>query len=192
MFNDLIDRLKAIRLHFTVTAVLEVVLGVVLLIWPLTVVGLLAKILGVVLIVTGLVELVAKIFDDTARAAGILIGLILVVLGGWIVIHPAGIISIIPIIIGVGLIAHGVQNFSLALDGKKYSAPRWGWMLFASVFTMVLGVICIVCALRVVDIAVRVGGFFLIYDGLASILMVHRVNKASRDVDSVIIEETDI
>ena len=192
MFNDLIDRLKAIKLHFTVTAVLEVVLGIILLIWPLTVVGLLAKVLGVILIITGLVEIVAKIFDDSMRLPGLIVGLILLILGGWIVYHPGSIISIIPIIIGVGLIGNGIMHFSLALEGKKVGAERWGFMVVAAVITMILGAVCIVCALQVVDIAVRIGGFFLVYDGIASILMVRRVNKASRDVDSVIIDETDI
>ena len=192
MFNDFIDRLKAIKLHFTVTAVLEVVLGIILLIWPLTVVGLLAKVLGVILIITGLVEIVAKIFDDSMRLAGLVVGLILLILGGWIVYHPGSIISIIPIIIGVGLIGNGIMHFSLALEGKKVGAERWGFMVVAAVVTMILGAICIVCALQVVDIAVRIGGFFLVYDGIASILMVRRVNKASRDVDSVILDETDI
>ena len=192
MFQDMIERFKAIRLHFTLTAVLELVLGVVLLIWPLTVVGLLATVVGVIVIAMGLVILVSKLFDDVGRAPGVLIGLILIIVGGWIVLHPAGIISIIPIMIGVGLVVHGAQNFSLALVAQRVDAPRWGWMIVAAVITIVFGVICIVCAIRVVDIAVRIGGIFMIIDGLSSIFMIHRVNKAERDVDSVIVKETDL
>ncbi len=192
MFQDLTDRLKAIRLHFTVTAVLEVVLGVVLLIWPLTVVGILAKVVGVLVIAIGAVELVAKIFDESARAAGILAGLVLIVLGGWVFFHPTAVVSIVSVLIGVCLILHGIQNFSLALAGKGTDAPKWGWMIFASVAIIFLGVICIVCAIEVVDIALRVAGVFMVLDGLASIFMVHRVNRAERDVDSVITRETDL
>ncbi len=192
MFQDLTDKLKSIRLHFTVTALLEVVLGVVLLIWPLTVVGILAKIVGVFVIAIGVVELVAKIFDEAARAAGILIGLILIILGGWVFFHPTAVVSIVPIMIGVGLVVHGIQNFSLAIAGKNTGAPKWGWMIFASVAIILLGVVCVVCAIEVVDIALRVAGVFMVLDGLASIFMVHRVNKAERDVDSVITRETDL
>ncbi len=192
MFSDMLDKLKSIRLHFTLTAVLEVILGVVLLIWPLTVVGILAKVVGVIVIAMGAIEIFAKIFDDYARAAGILTGLVLVILGGWIVLHPAGIVSIIPIIIGVGLVVHGIQNFTLALAGKRTGAPKWGFLVVLSVITILLGVVSIVCAIRVVDIAVRVAGLFMILDGLGSIFMVHRVNKAERDIDSVITRESDI
>ena len=192
MFNDIAEKLKEIRLHFTLTAVLELVLGVILMIWPLTVVELLAKIVGVTVIAVGLIELVAKIFDEVARTAGILVGLILVVLGGWIVMHPSGVISIIPIMIGVGLVAHGIQNASLALAGKRSDVRGWGWMIGASIATVLLGVVCIVCAIEVVDIAVRVAGIFMVLDGLASIFMIRKVNRAERDVDSVITRETDL
>ncbi len=192
MFNDIAEKLKEIRLHFTLTAVLELVLGVILMIWPLTVVELLAKIVGVTVIAVGLIELVAKIFDEVARTAGILVGLILVVLGGWIVMHPSGVISIIPIMIGVGLVAHGIQNTSLALAGKRSDVRGWGWMIGASIATVLLGVVCIVCAIEVVDIAVRVAGIFMVLDGLASIFMIRKVNRAERDVDSVITRETDL
>lgn len=192
MFQDIADRLRSIRLHLSVTAVLEIVLGVVFLIWARDVVDIFAQVVGVIVIVMGLVEVFAKIFDDTARMIGILTGLILVAVGGFIVLHPAGIISIIPIIIGVGLVAHGIQNFSLALAGKRSGASKWGWMVVMSIVTIVLGVVCIVCAVQVVSIAVRIGGAFMIIDGLASIFMVHRVNRAERDVDSVITKETDL
>ena len=192
MFQEMMDKLRAVRLHFTLTAILEAVLGVVLLIWPLGVVGFLATVVGVIVITMGLIVLASKIFDDVARMPGILIGLILVIVGGWIVLNPAGIVSIIPIMIGVGLVVHGVQNIMLALSARSVEAPRWGWMIFASVCVIILGVICIVCAIRVVDIAVRIGGIFMIIDGLSSIFMVHGVNKAERDVDSVIVKETDI
>ena len=192
MFQEMIEKLKSVRAHFTLTAILEAVLGVVLLIWPLEVVGLLASVVAVIVIVMGLIVLASKIFDDAGRAPGILIGLILVIVGGWIVLHPAGIVSIVPVMIGVGLVVHGAQNFMLALSARSVGAPRWGWMIFASVCIIVLGVICVVCALRVVDIAVRIAGIFMIIDGLSSIFMVHGVNKAERDVDSVIVKETDI
>ncbi len=192
MLNDIAEKIRSIRLHFTVTAVLEVVLGIVFLIWARDVMDIFAQFMGVIVIIMGLVEVFAKIFDDTARMIGILTGLLLVIIGGWIVFHPTGIIAVIPIIIGVGLIVHGIQNFSLALAGKRSDAPKWGWMIVMSVVTILLGIICIVCAVQVVGIAVRVAGVFMILDGLASIFMVHRVNKAERDVDSVITRETDL
>ncbi len=192
MFQDMMDKLRSIRLHFTLTAVLEVVLGIVFMIWARDVMGIFARVVGVIVIAMGVIEILGKIFDDTARMIGILSGLILVVLGGWIVLHPTGIISVIPVIIGVGLVAHGIQNFSLALAGKRTSAPKWGWMIVMSIATIILGVICIVCAIEVASIAVRISGIFMILDGLASIFMVHRVNKAERDVDSVITRETDL
>ncbi|MCR5098226.1 MAG: DUF308 domain-containing protein [Lachnospiraceae bacterium] len=192
MFQDIAEKIKSIRLHFTVTALLEVVLGVVFLIWARDVMGIFAQFVGAIVIIMGIVEILAKLFEERARAIGILTGLVLVIVGGWIVLHPTGIISIIPIIIGVGLMAHGIQNFSLALAGKSSGAHKWGWMIVMSVVTILLGVVCIVCAVQVVDIAVRVAGVFMILDGLASIFMIHRVNKAERDVDSVITRETDL
>ncbi len=188
----MIEKLKAIRLHFTLTSVLEIALGIILLIWSLLVVGILAKVIGIVVVVCGLVEVVAKIFDDRARIAGIFAGLILSIIGGWIFIHPEGIIKIIPIFIGAGLVVHGIQNFALANEGRKVNAPKWGLLIVGAVISIILGGVCIFCAIRVVDLAVKIGGVFMIYDGLASILMIHHVNRAERDVDSVIISERDV
>ncbi len=192
MFDNIIEKLKAIRLHITVSALVCVVLGFIFLIWPAQVTELIAFAVGVLLIVIGAVQVISKLINEDKKYTGILVGFIVLILGVWILISPARAASIIPIVIGVVLVASGVQELSLAITAKNVDANKWGWMIAGSVLTIVFGIICVCMAFSIIKVAMRLLGLFLIYDGISSMIMVRHVNVAERVVDSVVTKEEDV
>ena len=145
MFDTIVEKLKAIRLHITATALACVILGFIFLIWPSQVTSLIAIAVGVLLIV-----------------------------------------------IGVVLVASGVQELRLSFAAKSVDATKWGWMIAGSAITIVFGIICIFAAFEILNLAMRLLGLFLIYDGVSSMIMVRHVNVAERVVDSVVTKEEDV
>ncbi|MCR4674982.1 MAG: DUF308 domain-containing protein [Lachnospiraceae bacterium] len=192
MLDDIIEKLKSIRLHITMSAVVCVVLGFIFLIWPTQVTNLIAYIVGILLVVIGAIQAGSKIINEENRSSGLLIGALILIIGIWIIVHPETAVSLIPIVIGVVLVVSGVQELSLAFTAKNVDSSSWGWMIAGAALTIVFGIICICVAFNIVTIAMRLLGLFLIYDGISSMLMVHHVNVAERVVDSTVTKEEDI
>ena len=192
MFDNIIEKLKAIRLHMTLSALICVILGVIFLIWPAQVTSLIAIAVGVLLIVIGAVQVISKLINEENRSSGLLVGFIVLILGVWILVNPSKAASIIPIVIGVVLVASGVQELSLSFTAKNVDATKWGWMIAGSVLTILFGIVCICMAFSIIKVAMRLLGLFLIYDGVSSMIMVRHVNVAERVVDSVVTKEEDV
>ncbi|MCR5546064.1 MAG: DUF308 domain-containing protein [Lachnospiraceae bacterium] len=192
MFDDIIEKLKSIRLHITISALACVIMGVVFLIWPSQVTNLIAYVVGALLVAIGAIQVVSKIINEENRSSGLLVGALILIIGIWIIVHPQTAVSLIPIVIGVVLVVSGVQELSLAFTAKNVDSSSWGWMIAGAVLTIVFGIICVCVAFNIVTIAMRLLGLFLIYDGVSSMLMVHHVNVAERVVDTTITKEEDV
>ena len=192
MFDNIIEKLKSIRLHITASAVACVALGVVFLIWPQQITSFIAYIVGALLIAFGAIQAITKIVNNENRSSGLLIGLLILIIGIWIIVHPQTAVSLIPMVIGVVLVVSGIQEMSLAITAKNVDSTKWGWMIAGAALTILFGLICICVAFNIVTIAMRLLGLFLIYDGVSSMVMVHHVNVAERVVDSTITREEDV
>jgi uncharacterized membrane protein HdeD (DUF308 family) len=122
-----------------------------------------------------------------------LVAILIAVIGLWMFFQPAMMVSLIPIAIGVLLVVHGVQDISLAFEGKKNKATNWWGMLLMAIINIALGVLCVINAFGLVEFSMVLIGIMLVYDGLSDMLIVHKVNKAAKDVvDSEIIHEEDV
>ena len=161
-------------------------------IWPEAVTNIIAVAVGIILIAIGGIYVISKLVNQENKFTGMLVGFIVLILGVWILVHPTSAASIIPIVIGVVLVASGVQELRLSFAAKNVDAAKWGWMIVGSVVTIIFGIICICMAFAILKTAMRLLGLFLIYDGVSSMVMVRHVNVAERVVDSVVTKEEDV
>ncbi|MBQ7676759.1 MAG: DUF308 domain-containing protein [Lachnospiraceae bacterium] len=185
------EALKKLRLHVTFGALATILMGVLFLVWADSIVKAFAWVIGVILVVIGVTQFLGKLFGDTGRSSGMLIGGLIAVIGVWVILHQETAAGIVPMLIGVVLVVHGLQGISLAFSGRTVKMPHWWVGLIIGILDIVLGCVCIVCAFRLVTLALQVMGVMMIYDGIASCLLVHRVNRAEKDIiDSRIISET--
>lgn len=192
------DFFKGIKANYTISAILCVVLGLVLLIWPGTTTQLICKLLGAVLFAYGAVQVVLYLFnrDRTMLSQGMLVlGIIFAVIGSFILLKPETIIMAVPVIVGVLIVLHGLHNVAQAIGLKKENYDNWWVAFLLGVLTAALGGVLIYNPFTVVDTIVRMIGLFLIYDGLSDVWILSRVFKVKRssqkivDVDYVDVEE---
>ena len=189
----MMDKLKSIKIDVTLAAVLSVVLGVLLVIWPATVITVLARVIAIILMVSGIVSLIPRLMDEVKSYTSIIVSLLITLIGLWMFLSPQAVASIIPIAIGVLLVVHGVQDLSLALEGKKTKAHNWWSIPLMAILNLDLGVLCICNAFGLVKLGMILIGIMLIYDGLSDMFIVHKVNKASKEfVDSTILHEENL
>lgn len=189
----MMEKLKSIKLNVTLSAILSVAIGVLLVACPGTIVTILARLIAVIIIASGVVLLLPQIFDADRSYLSIIVAILIAMIGLWMFFSPKLVASIIPIAIGVLLVVHGVQDLSMAIEGKKNKANSWWSIILMAVLNIVLGVLCIGNAFGLVEIGMMLIGIMLIYDGISDMFIVHKVNKAAKDVvDSTITREENV
>ncbi|SDH26517.1 Uncharacterized membrane protein HdeD, DUF308 family [Pseudobutyrivibrio sp. 49] len=186
------EKIKGLRLNITISGIISIVIGVLLLIYPTESLTTISRVIAAIVILSGIFVIISQIFDKGFNAMGIAVGGVLAVIGIWIFLAPGSIVSIIPIAIGVLLVVHGLQDLGLAAQAIKTKAPRpWLTFIIAAV-TILLGVACIADAFKFIAIATRLIGIMLIYDGITDVFTVHKVNKAEKIIDVEVLREEDV
>lgn len=186
---------KQIRKDIMITAILCVILGVMIMVWPTQTTKLLCWILAGILILMGLSRIVAYFNDRMAGQFGLAAGIVLFVLGAWILIRPLNFAKIFPIVIGVLLLMHGVEDLKMSIEAKAGGDSIWWTLLLVAAVNMLLGLLLIWRAFAAVQIAMMLMGAALVYDGITDLFAVYRVAKtvreAKKDIIDIDIEDKD-
>ena len=190
--------IKSLKVNYSLSAVICVILGIVLLVWPGQSTQVVCMILGIVLGGFGIIQIILYLATKEKTMVShsmMMLGIVLAVIGGWIVLKPDTIIKAIPMIVGILIVIHGLHNAVQAVDLKKMQYDNWWVALLLSLLTIALGVVLICNPFTVVDTVVRLIGAFLIYDGLSDMWILSRVFKTKKnkekiiDTDAVIVDE---
>ena len=190
--------IKSLKVNYSLSAVICVILGIVLLVWPGQSTQVVCMGLGIVLGGFGLIQIILYLATKEKTMVShsmMMLGVVLAVIGGWIVLKPETIIKAVPMIVGILIVIHGFHNAVQAIDLKKMQYDNWWVALLLSLLTVALGVVLICNPFTIVDTVVRIIGAFLVYDGLSDMWILSRVFKTKKnrekiiDTDAVIVDE---
>lgn len=175
--------LKRVKTNVVISSILCVILGLVLVFWPGLSIRIVCTAVGVVLIVTG----VTRMIDYFAVRDGsmysqinLIFGIVLAVVGVWISVKPDKVLAIIPIIVGIVIVIHGLQNIKQAMELWRDKYTKWWVACILGVLTVGFGVLLICRPFTAIDTVVMLIGFFLIYDGISNIWIVSRIYKNAK------------
>lgn len=175
--------LKKIKTNVMASALLCVALGVVLVIWPDMSTQIACMAIGAVLILTGISRLVNFIFKRDGSLfsqMNLVMGIIITVIGVWIILQPEKVIAMIPILVGIIIIIHGVNNLQQAVNLCQNHYDKWWVALILGLFTVAFGILLICNPFEAIDTLVMFIGLFLIYDGVSDIWIVSRVFRMAK------------
>lgn len=181
--------LKGIKVNYTASALACVILGLVLLIWPGTTTQIVCMLLGIVLFVYGVIQILLYLMNRERSIISqgmMLLGIIVAVIGIWILLKPEMIIMAVPVIIGILIAMHGLHNVIQAISLKRDGYENWWVACLMGVLTVLLGGVLIYNPFTVIDTIVRLIGIFLIYDGLSDMWIISRVFKVKKEKDRVV------
>ena len=175
--------LKKIKTNVVVSSALCVILGLVLVFRPGLSMRIVCTAVGVVLIVSGVMRMIDYF---TARdgslysQANLIFGIILAVVGVWILMKPDKVLAIIPIIVGIVIVLHGVNDLQQAVTLYKGQYDKWWVALILGLLTAGFCILLICKPFAALDTVVMLIGTFLIYDGLSDIWIVSRVYRTAK------------
>lgn len=162
--------------------ILCVIFGVIICIWPGTVLMTICRIAGILLLLLGIFRLFVCIKDASVLGKGypMFVGILLCVLGIWIISAPGTFLKLIPIVIGVLLIYHGVKNIYTSIQERRSRDSRWWISMVIAVLSVVFGIVLMRCAFLALEIGMIIIGIALIYTGISGLWASHH-EKNHRD-----------
>jgi uncharacterized membrane protein HdeD (DUF308 family) len=174
--------INGIRVAFGIMGVVAVILGVVLLVWPVKTAAVFTVALGIYFLVVGVVRLGLGIFSrgigGWERAFDIFLGILLVILGIFalrnVTASSAALLFLIVTIIGIGWILEGV--FAIVQSG---SSGARGWAITFGIISIVAGILVLVTPGWSVALLILFGGIVLVILGVVGIV---RAFTFGRDV----------
>ena len=176
---------KELKVNYILSAVFCILFGATLVVWPDVSSKIVCIGLGAVLALSGIVNLItffAQRDGSLLSQINLLAGIILTVLGGWVIFNPDVLIKIIPVVIGVVVAVHGVHNLLQALELFRNKYSKWWVALLLGALTVGLGILLICNPFEAVSTVVVLIGVFLLYDGVSDIWIISRVSKTAREI----------
>lgn len=174
------EALKRIKADVILSALLCIALGVVLIVWSAETIKIMCWALAAGLVIIGVINIISYFRDKRMHMFSGVLGLIVLLIGIWLFMRPDSVVSLIPIVIGVILAVHGIQDVKLAIETKRNGYEKWWSILLMGIVSLVLGVLCVVYAFGLVTLALKFIGVALIYDGLSDLWIVSRASKAAK------------
>ncbi|WP_343207892.1 HdeD family acid-resistance protein [Anaerolentibacter hominis] len=172
--------LKTFKKNYVVVAVLYMLFGLVLLIWPEMSLMTICYSFGVITIVFGIVRLIGYFVKDSFVSAfryDLVIGVLAVAAGIFILIKPDFIASILPVVLGIFIIVSSMIKLQNALDLKRFHYDNWWVVVIFAVLTTVLGIIIIVNPFEAAKMAMMFVGVALAVDGVLSLISLLWVSR---------------
>ena len=175
------DFLKRIKADFLASSILCIVLGIILIICNDGVINLMGSVFAVILIIIGAVYVGSFFLNFITNGLSVLTGVIILAVGIWFLVQPAVIVSLIPIVLGVVLLFHGLRAIKETIEAKKFGYDAWGADLILAIISLICGFICVFDAFGVKEKATIVVGIILIYNGVSNIWISCSATRAAKD-----------
>ncbi len=181
------ELLKKIKWDAILSSLLYVVLGIVTLIIPETMIKTLGYLIGILLILVGAVSMICYLLRDNSLnyyrhdfgygLVGIAVGILFLYKVEWI-------ISLVPVILGILVLASGCGKLQNVIDMKRAGYGNWAAMLILAVINVIFGVILIVNPFDTVILLFQLVGAGLIFSGVTDcITAVYVAGRLKKFVD---------
>lgn len=139
-----------------------------------------AYIIGGILIATGalaIIKFIQKINNNQKSELDIIYGLGTIILGVLTIKNHQVLASIIPFVLGVGIIVSSSSKLQYALELKTMDNPQWKITMVASIISVICGVVLLFNPFKGALIITQVVGIFIIIYGVLDIISTFTIKK---------------
>ena len=161
--------MKQMKWDVILTALLYVALGCVALVMPDTMVRTLGYLIGVFLIVAGAVSMICYLLRDAHQnyfRNDFVYGLVLIAIGIIVLYRVDWIVALVPVILGVMVVASGCRKLQDVIDMKRMEYGSWVLMLILATLNVVFGVVIILNPFETAVLLFQLVGVGLIVSGV--------------------------
>lgn len=167
------DKIKAFKVENILTALLYVALGVVLIMFPESIAKTLIYTIATIVIAVGVIKIISYFLKREQAGysnAGIVSGLIFIVIGLFILTSTKIIISVIPFMMGVCILVSAYSKLQYVLQLSKYTNEKNRGMFLAAIITFILGIVLIFNPFRAAKWMIRLVGICIAFTGASDLI----------------------
>ena len=164
-------------------ALLCVLLGIALLLWPNVSQSVFCYAFGGLLVISGLFQIAAYLVGtqkglmQKIMFAG---GLIAIVAGVWVLLSPDKVLQLTVVVVGVVMIYHGVMDVKYSSDLKRCESRYWVVALICGLITCGIGVLLLVNPFASMDTLFIIVAIGFLFDGVSDLFTVVVVADGER------------
>jgi uncharacterized membrane protein HdeD (DUF308 family) len=110
-----------------------------------------------------------------------IVGILMILLGLFIILNPSKLASVIPITIGLYLIIIAISKLSDSFEYKSANYDKWYNFLLSSILTLIIGLVILFNPFETVTLVIRIVGVVLLIDGLFDIYNLYSYQESFKD-----------
>lgn len=138
--------IKAAKLGYIFISIIIMAIGIMMIIKPLESSIVFCDIVGALFIIFGIVKIAGYCSKDLYRLAfqyDLAFGILMIIIGCIMLLHPGGIIKFFNIALGILILSDGLFKIQLSMDAKEFGIQKWWIILTLAILTGSLGAILI-------------------------------------------------
>ena len=112
-----------------------------------------AACLAAIICVMGIGHIISYMRNKLESRLGLATGIALVILGVWILVQPLNFAKIFPVVIGVVLLMHGLEDLRMTIEAKQNGDTAWGILLLITILNFAFGIL-LISAIPTITIAI--------------------------------------
>lgn len=164
----------------SVLAIIYLVLGIVLVIFPEQTLTIATRIIALGILALAIIDIIMFILKKDERFSADYFYLILSIVGIGLAIsmlvNPTWIIAVINIVVGIVLIVNGLGNIGTTIRIRVNDNIWWAFSIIPLI-TFILGFVIMANPVGMASFMTRIEGLSLIADAISTWLIVYRLNK---------------
>lgn len=175
--------LKTYKTWAIVLSAVTMVLGLVMICWPNISAVAICYLMGAVCIVVGIYEII-RYFDlgliGVLFRYDLFLGIMSVLAGILLVLHPDGGVVILPVVLGFYIILASVFSIQISTEARHFGFSGWWGALLLGIAGAILGVLMILDPFRGAAALMVFTGISLLVTGVESIYAIICISKVFR------------
>ena len=179
------ETLRDIKWNFVLSALLYLLLGIVLAIWPEGSAKMLCYCIGSVVTIYGVFNIIAYFTRRGLEGLHpeLLAGIVAAAFGVFTLLKPTVIASILPFVLGLIIVVDGAVNLKRAMTLRSLDFSKWSIYFLLSCLTILLGVGAVLNPFDSLTLLLRLIGLVLIYEGISDLWAIFRISSLARAVE---------
>ena len=170
------------------SAILTLVVGLMLAIYPGDTLSIITKVIGGCLIAYGVLQVINYFKDAKENRIGstsFALGIILFAIGLYLIVNDSALTNVITTIIGLLICVKSVYKIQLAISLKDYS-KTWKYNLVSGIIILSIGLILVFYPNATAQTILRVIGIALIvssvYEIIESLILIKKIDTTVKDL----------
>lgn len=178
---------KEVHTSNVLLAVLFVVAGIVLLVWPLEAMTICCQFIGSIVIFYGITRfyMYYKQYHEGSYQVtlNLVIGLLTTAVGLYVFFKAEEVIKLFPYLTGLTLLLQAIIKFQQALEIKRVGFDQWKVIIGFALINILAGVLLLFNPFEAIELTLRIIAVLLLYEGISECWSLYHLSVAVKVID---------